>query len=496
MKTKRFRILAQTFFLGAVVSLFTFSGCDDDDPAVIEDPIASFQYEISEDNALEVMFTNFSQNATTYAWDFGDGNSSTEENPTHEFAESGTYTVELTAINTSGVTHDVSKNIILTENAELLLTGETSKDWRLIREGTVMGIGSSSDNYTEWWSLENDGKRPCVFKQTWTFNTDGTMDFDDGGVMWGEGGVFPDPFNETCFEAIPANMVNVDGTDVSAWLSGTHDFTYEPSAGTLTLNGTGAWIGLIKVTPDGDVNVPQESVTYDVTITEEDLYDLMVVSVTGDGFFWQFNYVSYHDWENEPDVVEEAEEYGEDLPDITPTEMYNTFETPSSFVLLDTAAVYPGDGVAANGGMTFAIGVTDPAGGATNVGQYDRAGTYQELQFMQENDIQFGNFTTVSLEVYVPSSNDFSGSLTKDVAIIIGEASQTDGWWNGHIQYDYEVTDMDQWVTITHNLDTPTGGAGSYTPFERTDLDFFAISIGGGGHEDTGTFYIRNFIFE
>ncbi|MFO7828470.1 MAG: hypothetical protein R6V23_07615, partial [Bacteroidales bacterium] len=191
-------------------------------------------------------------------------------------------------------------------------------------------------------------------------------------------------------------------------------------------------------------------------------------------------------------------EYGEDLEDLTPTEMYNTFSAPDDYVLLDTAAVYPGEASAANGGMSLTIGVEDPDGGADSVGLYYRAGTYQELQFQQDHDIQFDNFTTVSLDVYMPSSNDYSGTLTKTVAIIIGEASQTAEWWTGHIQYDYTVADadLDKWVTITFDLDSPTGGAGEYTPYERTDLDFFAISIGGGDHTDEGTFYIRNFIFE
>jgi PKD repeat protein len=35
--------------------------------------------------------------ALTYAWDFGDGETSTEAEPTHEFAEAGTYDVKLTA---------------------------------------------------------------------------------------------------------------------------------------------------------------------------------------------------------------------------------------------------------------------------------------------------------------------------------------------------------------------------------------------------------------
>jgi PKD repeat protein len=47
-----------------------------------------------------VYFTNTSQNAETYFWDFGDGiGSSTEVNPTYAFNSNGMYTVELTASN-------------------------------------------------------------------------------------------------------------------------------------------------------------------------------------------------------------------------------------------------------------------------------------------------------------------------------------------------------------------------------------------------------------
>lgn len=478
----------------AMIGIFT--ACEDDEKA--PEPFADFQYEISEDNNLEVSFTNNSENAETYEWAFGDGETSTEENPVHTYAEAGSYDVVLTATNADGVSVDAKKTIEV--GVTNLLTGEGSKTWKLIREGTVMGIGPDAENYTQWWSLENDGSRPCVFKQTWTFNSDGTMDFDDGGMMWGDDVVFADTdLNGVCFEATEENMVNTDGVNVSEWLSGTYDFTYDSDAGTLTLNGKGAWMGLLKVTPDGDVTVPQESVTYGVNITEEDLYDLMEVSVSGDGWYWQFNYVSYHDWANEPDVVEEAEEYGEDLEDLTPDEMWNTFAGPDDYVLLDTAAVYPGtENPAANGGMSFTMGVDDPAGGNTPVGQYDRAGTYQELQFQQDYDIQFDNFTTVSVDLYVPSTNDYSGDLTKGLSIIIGEASQTEQWWTGHIQYDINTDDveLDTWQTWTFNLDSPTSGPGDYTPYERADLDFIAITIGGGGHEAEGTYYIRNFKFE
>lgn len=61
-------------------------------------PVASFTYEAV---SLKVTFTNNSTASTSYVWDFGDGMTSTEENPVHTYADEGNYTVKLTA--TDGV---------------------------------------------------------------------------------------------------------------------------------------------------------------------------------------------------------------------------------------------------------------------------------------------------------------------------------------------------------------------------------------------------------
>lgn len=53
------------------------------------------------DNPI-LTLSNRSQNATSYSWDFGDGATSTDIDPTHRYADSGHVTVKLTAYNRIG----------------------------------------------------------------------------------------------------------------------------------------------------------------------------------------------------------------------------------------------------------------------------------------------------------------------------------------------------------------------------------------------------------
>ena len=47
-------------------------------------------------NGATLTFTDASVGATSWLWDFGDGNTSTEQNPVHTYAGNGTYTITLT----------------------------------------------------------------------------------------------------------------------------------------------------------------------------------------------------------------------------------------------------------------------------------------------------------------------------------------------------------------------------------------------------------------
>ena len=80
-----------TLFALVLLTVLSCKKNDDDSPST-DGVIAGFQYAISDSDPFEVTFTNFSSNATSYSWDFGDGNSSTDESPTHTYTTCLLYT--------------------------------------------------------------------------------------------------------------------------------------------------------------------------------------------------------------------------------------------------------------------------------------------------------------------------------------------------------------------------------------------------------------------
>ena len=62
---------------------------------------------------LNVQFTDSSTGTpTSWAWDFGDGGTSTLKNPAHTYATAGTYSVKLTATNASGSNSVTKSNLV------------------------------------------------------------------------------------------------------------------------------------------------------------------------------------------------------------------------------------------------------------------------------------------------------------------------------------------------------------------------------------------------
>ncbi|PCH97620.1 MAG: peptidase S8 [Gammaproteobacteria bacterium] len=87
----------------------TFSALGDVAPAA---PIAGFTYEA---NYLSVAFTDDSSDVNgdivSWAWSFGDDATSTEQNPSHNFADTGSYEVSLTVTDSEGNTDTKVMNV-------------------------------------------------------------------------------------------------------------------------------------------------------------------------------------------------------------------------------------------------------------------------------------------------------------------------------------------------------------------------------------------------
>ncbi len=92
----------KTLLFATLCAAAVLWSCKKDDKVDPVDTQVVADFTFTKGSAGAVTFKNASKNATGYAWDFGDGEKATEENPTHTYTKDGTYTVKLTATNASG----------------------------------------------------------------------------------------------------------------------------------------------------------------------------------------------------------------------------------------------------------------------------------------------------------------------------------------------------------------------------------------------------------
>ncbi len=101
----------------SLIILTSIIGCtkkDSTNPVtpVIQHPIAAFGFTGALVTPATVSFNNSSTNANSYRWDFGDGRTSIQENPSMLFNNRGTLTVTLIAINTSSSLTDTTRHTL------------------------------------------------------------------------------------------------------------------------------------------------------------------------------------------------------------------------------------------------------------------------------------------------------------------------------------------------------------------------------------------------
>jgi len=317
-------------------------------------------------NDRTVVFTNTSENSVSWLWDFGDGNTSTEENPTHTYADNGLFTVTLTGTNILNETTEISKSVGIgplaisdftanvdqntvtfvnnSANGETYLwdfgDGETSTEENpkhvfplgssevklittnainssetvqtvMITEANVIGpaIASTAGRVWtlaeiagsvrvgptpgsgDWWegpSLEDaQGARACIQDDEFTFMNDGTYKYASQGstlfddYLPGGDGSCKDP---ATFDAPFDGLADNDGYNFSV-VEAT-----DTEAAKIIVNGTGAFLGFSKANNGGELSPAAtslaETITYDVaSYTLVDGKEQLVVSVAYCGPF-------------------------------------------------------------------------------------------------------------------------------------------------------------------------------------------------------------------
>lgn len=224
-----------------LLAVFLVTSCTDEiDRPVF--PVSATIFHSVKDK--QVAFTALTHSAVSWQWDFGDGKTSTEQNPVYVYPEGGYYVATLTAKDANGnvATDEVNLAIALTPYA--LLTGDhtregyNGKKWKLSSSHSSGGdyLANADANLT----VVEDTPKPLpdgifstefgmgdVYKDEFTFYYDGSYKHDvkeDGGSF---GGLVYEMVNTG-----GSGIVNANGKDYGLCIA---KYTPQPEA-TFTFN--------------------------------------------------------------------------------------------------------------------------------------------------------------------------------------------------------------------------------------------------------------------
>lgn len=132
--------------------------------------------------------------------------------------------------------------------------------WKMKPEAGSFGVGPDYGDMS-WWAIDAAGveQRACFFDDAYVFGSDGSFANVLGSETWVEAWQGMDP--DAC--GVPVAPHNG---------SNSATFDYDEGAGTVTLNGVGAYLGIPKAINDGELTSPDqapESITYEIMLSDD-----------------------------------------------------------------------------------------------------------------------------------------------------------------------------------------------------------------------------------
>lgn len=149
--------------------------------------------------------------------------------------------------------------------------------WQLVPVAQALAVGPAKGDFS-WWSnnAADLTTRACLFDDKYIFNADGSFENELGSETWIE------PWQGNTPEGCATPVAPHDGSAIASW-------SFDKTAGTVTLTGKGAFLGLAKVYDGGELTNPNDapaSITYPVTFSDDS--DTMTIDVNFGPGYWHF----------------------------------------------------------------------------------------------------------------------------------------------------------------------------------------------------------------
>nr|WP_319270931.1 PKD domain-containing protein [uncultured Draconibacterium sp.] len=152
--------------------------------------------------------------------------------------------------------------------------------WSVAPEAASIGVGPGQGDLS-WWAIDAAGvsDRACFYDDEYVFGADGSFSNVLGAETWIEGW-------QGGSDACGTPVAPHDGSNAAT-------YSYDAEAGTITLNGLGAYLGIPKAINGAELSDPAnapESVTYTVELSEDETEMLVDIFVGGEAW-WRFKLV-------------------------------------------------------------------------------------------------------------------------------------------------------------------------------------------------------------
>lgn len=119
----------------------------------------------------EISFTNYSTDATSYKWEFGDGATSTSSSPKHIYTTGGTFTATLTATGEGG-TNTMTKNVTIKDALAKPVANFSFSGDNNFAPTQIIFSNSSSDAASYYWEF-GDGQTSTLQNPTHIYTAGG-----------------------------------------------------------------------------------------------------------------------------------------------------------------------------------------------------------------------------------------------------------------------------------------------------------------------------------